>query len=152
MEDMSVNKTGWPAWLRDSYKSLLGDGTPEGTLWTNTLNNWTTLEWYYGFENPSGLKAFFGSQGHPEAVHWWLQNATPSSHWPPEKVLGNADTFGHSWWAWWSALNPGWREHDVVTEQIIVGAQMVMEIGPSLIIQDNVVSSRFCTASFGGQG
>ncbi|KAE9384571.1 hypothetical protein BT96DRAFT_841979 [Gymnopus androsaceus JB14] len=121
MEDTSVNKTGWPAWLRDSYESLLGDGRPEGTLWTNTLNDWTTLERYYGFENPSGSVTFFGSQGRPEAVHWWSQNAKPSSHRPPEKVLGNADTFGRSWWAWWSALNPGWRERDVVTGQIIVG-------------------------------
>lgn len=54
MEGTSVDKTGWPGWLRDSYDSLLGEGRPGGTLWSGTLNDWTELEGYYGFKNPIG--------------------------------------------------------------------------------------------------
>lgn len=54
MEDASVDKRGWPVWLMDAYKSLLGEGRPEGALWTTTLNDWTELERYYSFKNPSG--------------------------------------------------------------------------------------------------
>ncbi|KAE9387210.1 hypothetical protein BT96DRAFT_749381, partial [Gymnopus androsaceus JB14] len=56
----------------------------------------------------------------PEAVHWWSQNAKPCSHRPPERTLGDADTFGRSWWVWWSALNLKWRERDSETGRIIV--------------------------------
>lgn len=102
MEDtLSVDKMHWPAWLRESYELLFGEGSLQGTLWIMTVNNWTRLEGYYGFENPIGSvgsnlicalafviltvftfylqKSFFGALGHPEAVHWWLQNAKPSN-------------------------------------------------------------------------
>ncbi|KAE9390047.1 hypothetical protein BT96DRAFT_750842, partial [Gymnopus androsaceus JB14] len=110
-----------PAWLRDSYESRLGEGRPEETLWMDAVNDWMMLEAYYGFKNPSGMVAFFGTLGRPEAVHWWSQNAKPSNRQPPAKVLGDADAFGLSWWVWWSALNPEWRERDAVTGRIIVG-------------------------------
>ncbi|KAE9399615.1 hypothetical protein BT96DRAFT_773476, partial [Gymnopus androsaceus JB14] len=106
-----------PAWLRDSYESLLGDGRPEGTLWSSTVKDWTKLERYHEFKNPT----FLVSLGRPEAIHWWLKNAKPSSRRPPQAILGDVDVFGQSWWVWWSALNPKWRERDAVTGRIIPG-------------------------------
>lgn len=66
-------------------------------------------------------KAFFPSLGRPALINWWAKNNKTSSRRPPAEILGEVDKFATSWWTWWSALNPEWRERDVATGRIIVG-------------------------------
>lgn len=54
-------------------------------------------------------------------IQWWVKNNKTAMRVPPDEKLGGVDEFAEQWWTWWSALNPEWRERDVITGRIIVG-------------------------------
>ena len=73
-------------------------------VWTDAISNWVRVEELLGFATPrDGLTP----SGRSAAISLWVQNARRRSI-----VIqpGAYEDFVGEWFAWWSSVNPDWRQ------------------------------------------
>ncbi|KAF8137811.1 hypothetical protein K438DRAFT_1638995 [Mycena galopus ATCC 62051] len=71
-------------------------------------NDWNTVvDLWWGLEEKSGFATTIKSHPtakRPKAVGVWVKNARKNV---PD--IDSAEAMDGQWWAWWKAINPGWR-------------------------------------------
>ncbi|KAJ7810840.1 hypothetical protein B0H14DRAFT_2378828 [Mycena olivaceomarginata] len=97
-----MDKTGWPAWMRDGYALLWA--CEGGREWDEAVVKWTELERAYGMVNSTTP---LPKRGRPEAIDKWVKGGRSAK--APEIVL---DKHSKTWWSWWTGMAPSWRELD----------------------------------------
>ncbi|KAF8157580.1 hypothetical protein K438DRAFT_1777216 [Mycena galopus ATCC 62051] len=105
-----------PKWVVTGRKALLeGRGEEMGSDWTGIVELWWALKEKSGFATTTKLHP---TTNRPKAVGAWVKNMRKSV---PD--IGSAEGMEAQWWAWWKAINPGWRLRD---NELV---QLVMETG-----------------------
>ncbi|KAJ3840330.1 hypothetical protein F5878DRAFT_674973 [Lentinula raphanica] len=118
---LPVDLNGCPKWLSDACNALLTEDSPQDPLWHKTLNDLVTLARYQSFDNPNGNGSTFPSTGRPKAFAWWFQNRKTVTRLPPDNIFEDVAKFASQWWAWYSIINPEWRERDAVGKIVVNG-------------------------------
>ncbi|THU98427.1 hypothetical protein K435DRAFT_856666 [Dendrothele bispora CBS 962.96] len=113
--ELSVDRTGWPSWLTSAFEVFTGTEELKAKgLWRDLLVDWVELERKYAFENPGGPGAFYTKVGRPNLVEWWSRFSRKKVRAETPNVMPTGEEFAKSFKEWWSALNPDWRERDVL--------------------------------------
>ncbi|KAK7039754.1 hypothetical protein R3P38DRAFT_2769899 [Favolaschia claudopus] len=98
----SVEENGVPHWASTSREQLLeGEG---GEVWEAVVDLWWRLEQAAKFKGPAkGANASI----RPAEVKGWVARARKGG---PVPAVRDLISFGSTWWKWWCAINPKWRE------------------------------------------
>ncbi|KAF8131365.1 hypothetical protein K438DRAFT_1424538, partial [Mycena galopus ATCC 62051] len=83
---------------------LEGRGEEMGSDWTGIVELWWALKEKSGFTTTTKSHP---TTNQPKAVGAWVKNTRKSV-----PNIGSAEGMEAQWWAWWKAINPGWRLHD----------------------------------------
>ncbi|KAF8166733.1 hypothetical protein K438DRAFT_1774900 [Mycena galopus ATCC 62051] len=89
-----------PKWVLNGRKVLL-EREEMGTDWRSIVDLWWGLEEQSGFAT---LTKSHPTMKRPKAVAAWVKNAQKSA---PD--IRSTKAMEAQWWAWWKAVNPGWR-------------------------------------------
>ena len=98
---LSLPDPKWPDWFIRSYELLSARNL--GPTFTKAIKQFVALESCSSFDI-GGPHAGFKKTSRPSQVDWWVgrgRSKTP--------LIEDVASFGSSWWAWWKALQPSWR-------------------------------------------
>jgi hypothetical protein len=98
-----LDDSAWPVWFRNGYGVLKEANL--GEKWEELLVKYVAIETRAKFVNPKGAMHALSSDKRPTEVEWWIGRARKL-----QPAIKNIPKFETSFWAWWKALQPRWRE------------------------------------------
>lgn len=90
-----------PAWLKSASRMLRSEAL--GIEWMELVKIWEAFETGEGFSSPGKLAA----AGRPRCVADWIQRARAPAY---RASITKPTEFGHAFMAWWTSLQPKWRQ------------------------------------------
>ncbi|KAL1738319.1 hypothetical protein HDZ31DRAFT_70128, partial [Schizophyllum fasciatum] len=110
-------RAGWPDWLVLAIDNLALSAAPdtEGSKsWTELIRTWWLIQQHEDFAKD---KCVPSNKSRPEAIGDWIKRARSTSYMPQHAKNQPPEDFVDDWatsmWAWWSSLNPKWRERNI---------------------------------------
>lgn len=67
------------------------------------------------FRNLTVIRQKLAAKFRPDAVGWWIRRHRAMTNMPE---VENTKEFGETWKAWWTALQPAWREHEMLLKEV----------------------------------
>jgi hypothetical protein len=98
-----LDDSAWPVWFRNGYGVLKEANL--GEKWEDLLVKYVAIETQVKFINPKGAMHALSLDKCPTEVEWWIGRARKL-----QPAIKNIPKFETSFWAWWKALQPRWRE------------------------------------------
>jgi hypothetical protein len=98
-----LDDSAWPVWFRNGYGAL--KEAKLGEKWECLLVKYVNIEARANFVSPKGVMHALSSDKRPTEVEWWIGRARKS-----QPAIKNIPKFEKSFWAWWKALQPRWRD------------------------------------------
>ncbi|KAK0436993.1 hypothetical protein EV421DRAFT_1739211 [Armillaria borealis] len=100
----------WPPWFkkaRDALQSPLLSSLGDG--WDDIMWFWTLIEGRQEFKTSRNSIGPQAAELRPAEVGDWLKRGR-NVEYVPELGRKDVKVLGESWWAWWKALQPEWRD------------------------------------------
>ncbi|KAJ6453228.1 hypothetical protein C8R47DRAFT_997832, partial [Mycena vitilis] len=98
----TVMEDGVPKWAADARETLQAGGG--GEIWKKVVDMWWMREKAAAFGGPAKGPMV---KLRPKEVKGWVARARTGG---PSPAIVDAYTFAASWWKWWVAINPPWRQ------------------------------------------
>ena len=98
---LSLPDPKWPDWFIKSYELLSAQNL--GTTFTKAVKQYVELEACSGFDI-GGIHMGFKKTNRPPQVDWWVGRGRSKA-----PFIKDVASFESSWWTWWKALQPSWR-------------------------------------------
>jgi hypothetical protein len=98
---LSLPDPKWPDWFMRSYELLSARNL--GPTFTKAIKQYVALESCSSFDI-GGPHAGFKKTSRPSQVDWWVGRGRSKA-----PLIKDIASFGSSWWKWWKALQPSWR-------------------------------------------